>query len=168
MGPPPVQPQDQKPVRKRQKLLLVVGGLLAAAAVALLLAEPWFREDPVKQEMMQLQGTWRVVRAEINGQPADISLFQKPYVVQGNRILTGSAGGDDQGLVFRVDPGQNPKTIDLIIPGGEEKAIPGIYELQGDTLKLCMRWGPGKERPTEFRVKSMLEGYMAILQREKP
>ena len=164
-----MQSQDQKPERKRQKLLFAVGGLLAVAAVGLLLVDTFFREDPVKQEMMQLQGTWKVVRAEINGQPADVSLFQKPYVVRGNRVLLGTADGGDKGLGIRVDPRQDPKAIDFLIQSGEEEqAIHGIYEVQGDTLKLCMRWGPGRERPTEFRVKSMLEGYMAFLAREEP
>jgi uncharacterized protein (TIGR03067 family) len=160
-----MQPPAQQPDRKKSKLPFLIGGLLVLLVAALLLADYYFR---TQLEVRQLQGTWKVVRAEINGQPADISLFRKPFQVRGDRIVTGAAGSPEKGFRFRVDPNQNPKTIDFLIRDDDEEAALGIYELDGDTLKLCMRWGPGKERPTEFRVKSMLDGYMAYLEREKP
>src|SRR5262245_42078435 len=150
-----MQPPAEQPDRKKPKILYLIGGGLALLAVALLLADSYFREDPVQQEMRQLQGTWRLARAEIDGQPADISWFPKHYQVQGNRVIIGDTGYSEKGFQFRVDPNQNPKAIDFIIREDEQEGVSlGIYELQGNTLKLSMSGGT---RPTELRGTSLLD-----------
>jgi uncharacterized protein (TIGR03067 family) len=53
---------------------------------------------------------------------------------------------------FTIDQTKQPKTIDIRI-SDKEKAL-GIYELDGDTLKLCMiEDRDGNARPTEFAGK---------------
>jgi uncharacterized protein (TIGR03067 family) len=52
---------------------------------------------------------------------------------------------------FTLDAGQKPKTIDAKMEG-VDKPIQGIYELEGDTLKICNA-GPGEARPKEFATK---------------
>ena len=61
---------------------------------------------------------------------------------------------------FRLDPTQQPKQIDVevkidvglpvVVPAGTMK---GIYELDGDTLRVCLLWkaAGGKDRPTDFK-----------------
>jgi uncharacterized protein (TIGR03067 family) len=54
--------------------------------------------------------------------------------------------------VKRIDAARNPKTIDLEIMAGEYKGIVylGIYELDGDTLRLCFALPDRPVRPSEF------------------
>ena len=51
----------------------------------------------------------------------------------------------------RLDPSQDPKTIDAVRSKGPDrgKTLRGIYELNGDTYKVCFA-EPDKERPEEF------------------
>ena len=55
---------------------------------------------------------------------------------------------------FSIDPSKKPKTIDVKFREGPEKGNTslGIYELDGDDLKLCLSVTT-KERPTEFSAK---------------
>jgi uncharacterized protein (TIGR03067 family) len=65
------------------------------------------------------------------------------------------------GDISRVDGAAKPAQIDL--KNGTETG-PGIYELNGDDLKLIIR-DPGQERAKEF--KGTREGMLFILKREK-
>jgi hypothetical protein len=49
---------------------------------------------------------------------------------------------------YKLDSASSPKAIDLLTAGN---ALPGIFELNGDDLKLCFRIG--KDRPTEFKTR---------------
>jgi uncharacterized protein (TIGR03067 family) len=55
---------------------------------------------------------------------------------------------------FVLDPGEKVGRIDLIPLDGPEKGttFPGIYERDGETLKLCVSWASGGrgERPVAF------------------
>ncbi|HWY86883.1 MAG TPA: sister chromatid cohesion protein PDS5, partial [Gemmataceae bacterium] len=56
-------------------------------------------------------------------------------------------------LNFKIDPSKTPKTIDLYRPAkGDMEASTGlgIYELTGDTLKICLGATPDVKRPTSF------------------
>src|SRR5262249_26183745 len=52
----------------------------------------------------------------------------------------------------KIDPSKSPKTIDVTMTEGPSKGaiMLGIYEIDGDTLKVCFD-REGKKRPTEFK-----------------
>lgn len=56
-------------------------------------------------------------------------------------------------LHYRLDATQNPKTIDLTIDS--QPYLRGIYELNGDTFRLCYS-DIFNERPTEFTSKGQV------------
>ncbi len=77
------------------------------------------------------------------------------------------------GEVFRrgivtLDPAKSPKRINTWDLGGpyEDQTVPGIYEIDGDTLKICFS-RPGIERPTEFTTKKASGLPLLRLQAEK-
>jgi len=69
---------------------------------------------------------------------------------------------------FKIDATQKPKTIDLIPAAakGKPATIQGIYEFDGEKLKLCYG-APGQPRPKEFKAPqgSMLTVF--VWEREK-
>jgi uncharacterized protein (TIGR03067 family) len=73
------------------------------------------------------------------------------------------------GGTFVLDPGKKPKTIDIKFTEGPEKGNTslGIYELDGDTLKICLTI-TAKDRPTEFAAKAKSGHGFEVLKREKP
>lgn len=69
---------------------------------------------------------------------------------------------------FQIDATKKPKTIDSFPAGAPDKSKPirGIYELDGDTLRVCYG-APGKDRPTEFASKPGSGHTLQVLKREK-
>jgi RNA polymerase sigma factor (sigma-70 family) len=111
------------------------------------------RVDPSKMaDREKLKGTWQAVSGETSGKPlADDFLKNYKAVFTEDKVKMSAI--DDKGeATYTIDQTKKPKTIDIRI-SDKEKAI-GIYELDGDTLKLCMvEDKDGNRRPTEFAGK---------------
>ena len=56
---------------------------------------------------------------------------------------------------FVLDPAKSPKTIDYSVTDGPlaGSAMQGIYELDGDKIKILLFGSRSKERPTDFSTK---------------
>jgi len=87
-------------------------------------------------------------------------------VFKGDEMTLKMNGDDKDPRKFRVklDPSENPKAVDTTALNRDNKGSlnPAIYQLHGDTLKLCSPNLPDtKERPKELKSK---EGsYVALL-----
>ena len=81
---------------------------------------------------------------------------------------------------YRVDPTAAPKTIDLVqppravpgaVPGNEQCIAVGIYEMDGDRLKVCLRrYLPSlktQPRPSRFAVKPNTGDVLLVLERHR-
>jgi uncharacterized protein (TIGR03067 family) len=69
----------------------------------------------------------------------------------------------------RLDPTKKPKQIEAVRTKGPHKGekMVGIYELDGDTFKVCFA-APGKtDRPTEFKSTAGSGQRVLVLKREK-
>jgi uncharacterized protein (TIGR03067 family) len=105
--------------------------------------------------MDMLQGEWQVVSIERPGSPGNPDeLVRARIVLDGNcvRIMDGERKVWEG--VFRLEPTEEPKAIDLTgtaDPNKGEKAF-GIYRVEADALTICV----GKERPTEFSGKEAI------------
>jgi uncharacterized protein (TIGR03067 family) len=99
------------------------------------------------------QGTWDVVKLEIAGQDATFALKDASATMtfEGNKYVF-TAGPEGEKGTFKLDPKAKPATIDLMITEGKGKGKtqPGIYQLDGDTLKICLGDEGAKDRPTKF------------------
>jgi uncharacterized protein (TIGR03067 family) len=127
---------------------------LAAAVLVLLPADP--NPDDVKKEIEQMQGTWSIVSVEIDGiRLDDDATGPIRRLVKDDTI---SWKKDSQTLIagsFKIDPSEDPKTIDFTVTEGGNKGetILGIYESSEDEFKVC--WArPNGLRPTEFSSNS--------------
>jgi uncharacterized protein (TIGR03067 family) len=68
----------------------------------------------------------------------------------------------------KLDPSKSPKTVDVTVAEGLNKGavMLGIYEISGDTLKVCFD-PEGKKRPTEFKSASGSQTFVNVHKRVK-
>lgn len=106
----------------------------------------------LEKETKKFQGNWTFESSEAGGKaiPADdlkgvIVSFEgdKHTVKKGDEVI--------QVGTQKLDPSKSPKAIDVTMTEGPSKGavMLGIYEFNGDTLKVCFD-PEGKKRPTEF------------------
>ena len=143
-------------------VLVVSGGQPAAD-------EP--KADTAREELKKLQGTWQVAsietrqKARPEGEVSGLKL-----VIEGDSSTFEKDGKPVVGTwKLSIDPGKKPKTIDIAVTGAPEDprgtfTILGIYELDGDSLRIC--WD-GPKRPTEFKTTPE-GGELWVLKRDKP
>jgi uncharacterized protein (TIGR03067 family) len=123
--------------------------------------------NAAKSELERFAGAWSFALVKVSGQrqsnleAAHRLIFQKDgrfTVVQGSRITHGT---------ITVDPGQTPKHYDVHMGTGSQKGmtVPAIYEIEGDTLTICMPLG-GNERPTALKSKAGDGHLFQVFERE--
>jgi uncharacterized protein (TIGR03067 family) len=123
-------------------------------------------DDDSQKEAQKLQGTWAVVSADREGETPPKDALKRMKVVIKADTFAIISDGEEEKAVFKLDPAQMPKAIDLIPPGSRAKKSLGIYELDGDTLKL--QWRKGGPRPTKFDSSTDTSDAMRMtLKREK-
>ena len=82
----------------------------------------------------------------------------------GKVAIKGKGLVDDEPMevTFKLDPSKKPKAIDITEMG---ETVPGIYSIEGDTLKIYFCNSRGGERPTELKDGQNVNSY--VLQRTK-
>lgn len=132
-----------------------------------LFANPAVADD--KDDLEKLQGTWKLVSLEKDGkkQPEDAIKNFKVIIKDDKFIL--KDGNTDYEATIKLDTAKKPKTIDLAVKDGDKaETKKGIYQLDGDDLKLCVAGAPDGERPAEFATKPKAGVGLVVLKREKP
>ena len=89
--------------------------------------------------------------------------------VKGDQWIVSRQGQDrEQKYTIKIDPSQNPKTLDLTnIAGNMEFPSLGIYRLEGDTITLCRTTETGDiDRPREFKTTPE-DGILVVWKRAK-
>jgi uncharacterized protein (TIGR03067 family) len=96
-----------------------------------------------------LQGTWTITTLEVDGQQMSAP-ENAQIVIKGNRFTSIGMGAEYAGTL-KLDQSANPRRLDMTFDAGHAKGItnPGIYELKGDKLKLCLATS-GTVRPKKF------------------
>src|SRR5215471_17812360 len=103
------------------------------------------------EDAKHIQGTWALVKAELGGQLMKDDVWTKITLKLNSGKYELTAENTDKGT-YTIDPSAKPKTLDITGTEGPNvgKTIPAIYELDGDTLRVCYGLG-GAPRPTEFK-----------------
>jgi uncharacterized protein (TIGR03067 family) len=123
----------------------------------------------VEKELQKFQGTWTVERVEAGGKELPIDQFKGMTVTfQGDKYTVKIGDETIQTATQKLDPSKSPKTLDGTVAEGPHKGtvILGIYEISGDTLKVCFD-PEGKKRPTEFKTAAGAQTTLAVYQRAK-
>lgn len=88
-------------------------------------------------ETRNLQGTWIVAAAEGRGKPVE-QLKGAKVIFSGETVTFNVAGHEESGK-YKIDATKKPIAIDIIkkTPDGKMEVDRGIYQLDGNELKLC-------------------------------
>jgi uncharacterized protein (TIGR03067 family) len=99
-------------------------------------------------DLKALQGAWRIVTLEMDG--ATMPSGEASIIVKGSRFTTTAMGGEYSGAI-EVNETTSPKSFNLRFEAGPEAGNTsyGIYELSGDTWKICLTLRGGT-RPKTF------------------
>jgi uncharacterized protein (TIGR03067 family) len=127
------------------------------------------KKTAIREELARFEGSWRFDSVEAEGKPVPIESFKGiRLVLKGDHFTMAIPEATHEGS-YAVDPTARPKTIDVTFTEGPEKGKTsyGIYELEGDTYKVCIGL-TGKPRPTEFASKPGSGHVLEVLKREKP
>ena len=136
----------------------------AIIAVCTLLFSQTARADDLKD----MTGTWKVEAAEAGGKKIESEDLKEIVVkITGDRYEVKVKDKLDAGTL-KLDETQKPKTMDATDTEGLDagKVVKAIYELSGDTLRVCYAM-EGGDRPTEFATKEGSPLLMLTYKREK-
>jgi uncharacterized protein (TIGR03067 family) len=151
------------------------------AAVRLPAAE----QDGAKKDLELLQGTWNIDTQGWGGRklPKELMTGYK-FVFAGTKLtwegaiaMTSRAGKVTaiDGVFpcdFKIDPGQDPKQIDITLHLKKikmgDRTLLGIYEIKGDALKVYYFTSGTGRRPSEFATKDNRSiGYIVLTRAKK-
>ena len=127
-----------------------------------------FSQTAQADDLKAMEGTWKVEAAEAGGKPVESEDLKSLEVkITGERYEVTIKDKVDAGTL-KLDETKKPKTMDATDTEGDDsgKVVKAIYELTGDTLKVCYAMDGG-ERPTEMATKEGSSLLMLTYKREK-
>ena len=118
-----------------------------------------------KKDKSDLQGIWKLVRFERNGEENEFPANLPRWVIDGKTVRY--AGETLATLSVLSDA--KPRGLDLAW-AKPKREYEAIYAIDGDTLKICLNRGADgvKERPTDFETKDNAGRYLFVFERQKP
>lgn len=125
------------------------------AVVAILFSMGAAQEDPVKEDLKRLEGTYKMVRGEEGGQPlADEMVKTAKLTITGNQHVV-QLGTETINGTHTVNPLEKPKSIDASDTTGRfaGKTTKGIYKLEGDEFYVSFA-PPDEPRPNQFSTQN--------------
>lgn len=134
---------------------------------ALLTSAVWTTLAADPHDTQSVQGDWVPVQAELASHPMPDAILKTISLKLGTNsydVLVGNA--PDKGT-YTVDAATVPKS--MVVTGTEGpnqgKVFPAIYELEGDTLRICYDLS-GAKRPTEFKTLAGTKLYLVTYHRK--
>ena len=151
---------------------MLLGTFLLLVGLGLPKASGDPKDDAFTKELKAMAGTWRSVFAENNGNKTSEEMLKE---IRWIRDADGkwAMQRDDKTVlewtVRKIDGIKKPKTIDLEVTVGHHKGVVyrGIYELDGDTLRVCLAQPESAERPSEFSAHKGSNFALSEFKREK-
>jgi len=138
--------------------VMVVGSLLATGAAG---------QDKGKTDKDKIQGKWLPVSLEKGGIKAPEEEYKKVKLAFTGDKITVVEDAREMAVTFKLDPAKKPKQIDVTESrNGKDEVHEGIYELDGDKLKICFAHAQDP-RPRDFVSQAGTSQTLIVLTREK-
>jgi uncharacterized protein (TIGR03067 family) len=144
----------------------------------------------VQKELKKLQGTWKVLASESDGQRPAKGWFLEEFAkakltVKEDKLIFSSERNPPWEVAYRsdrkpkldtywLDPAKKPTAFTMTVSVGgflsrSIETVYGIYQLEGDQLTICYSTqSTEKSRPTGFETKQGSERVLLVYEREKP
>jgi uncharacterized protein (TIGR03067 family) len=115
----------------------------------------------------KFQGTWEFTFFEQDGKE-DATKKGNTVTIAADKFTVRAKDQIVQAGTFKLDATQKPRAIDAAVTEGEGKGgtMLGIYEIDGDTHKVCFD-PAGKKRPTEFKSAAGSGQFFVVAKRVK-
>jgi uncharacterized protein (TIGR03067 family) len=141
----------------------MIGKLLFLLSVGFLVLTP-LQNHKSDEDSKMIEGAWIPVVAELGGTP-----LPEEYLKDTKLVLTDGryTYRNDQGT-YKLIPAEKLKAMDITGAEGPNKGktLLAIYELTGDTLRICYDL-EGKTRPSEFATKAGTQQLLVSYKRAK-
>ena len=111
-------------------------------------AEAVIEVDKSHPDFKNILGTWVIVSSERFGEPNETAVGNR-YTFREDKLSAWLQEFGDFNVDYTIDPTKDPKNFDFEL-GSEPSIHRGIYQLDGDTLRLCFLT---RNRPTSFKTK---------------
>ena len=113
-----------------------------------------------------IQGNWKPAQAELAGQPMPEAVLKTISLKLDDGKYEVFVGEHPDRGTYTIDP--VTKSITVIGTEGPNhgKTFPAIYELKGDTLRICYDLS-GAKRPAEFKSVAGTKLYLVTYHRKK-
>jgi uncharacterized protein (TIGR03067 family) len=141
--------------------------LILCLALAFAVSLHTFAADP-SDDAKIIQGTWKPVKAELAGQPMADALMKSITLKLSHGKYEVLVGDKPDNGTYTLDAAATPKGMTVTGTAGpnQGKTFPAIYELKGDTLRICYDLS-GAKRPTEFKTVADTKLYLVTYSRKK-
>ena len=121
-------------------------------------------------DMDRLQGEWQCVAWTYNGRDDHDrgKSFHTSYA--GNRLTLWENDKQYRHGLVTLDPQRSPKAMNTwdLDGSGADRTNRGIYEIDGDTLRICIALDASTDRPKEFTCEPNSRRLLVVYQRRKP
>ncbi len=94
----------------------------------------------------KIQGYWQAISAEVDGKIVPQSELKELQVVIGKDSMSSPKGKISLICDYQIDSNQTPKQINMT---QDQRKVLGIFDLDGDTLRICFAADSGT-RPSSF------------------
>src|SRR5262245_23708003 len=99
----------------------------------------------------RIQGAWKIESIVFDGKK-ESDTDKITIIFNGNKMSIRVTPEHRDVSPFKLDETKSPKSLDIGDPAKKGDLLPGIYELNGDELKICFAKG-SETRPTAFESK---------------
>lgn len=128
------------------------------------------KSEQARKELEQMAGVWSVAAVERDGKALAANQTRDwKLTITGDKYVFQASPEAIEGK-YQLDPSQDPKAITATRTSGADKGktLLGIYQLEGDELKICFNAPDKPERPKNMQAPegSGLTAY--LFKRQKP
>lgn len=148
---------------------MFVRGCLCFLLVAFSTSAAVQEKDDFEKEKKKLEGSWKVIGAQVNGIKLPLEAFKKVVITfKDEKVVFKDSDKIYDEIEIDIDPAAKPKEIDYRYLIGLKKGVreQGIYALDGDQLTIVTSQQKQK-RPAELVSKKGTGQQLLILKRIK-